>query len=395
MAGVADSLFSSNKLQNAYEDLLHIIPEISYTKAITMALSGQDRFSAIEQGAPIKEIKGYAEKAMQYLDSLLESRDFADRCAIHAVKPLRQRRSRVLGRMNGAAKALLTDYEFVLNERIRELAEQRLGKAFSTSDEAKRALREQNPVVRQLALELLMEERPFVRVNGEDVRFDEAETHAFACVRPDFAEELDLLERWSEERELETRKALELLREDAVTMRYHPALMRALETWGYSPNAAGDRGPDGQGFHAGIVHFFEYRIIGEKDWRFFRKDGRYKPANELSLLAFVEFTQNLRRLLEDPDPDVYPDEIEASALIEDDLGQRRLFIFTCFGECINAFARPAKPLQVITIYPMDGKGFLNAVQKELTPPPGEKRLNLLSPQRRLVSTKGTPRQVGG
>jgi hypothetical protein len=155
-----------------------------------------------------------------------------------------------------------------------------------------------------------------------------------------------------------------------------PHLLAALKVWGRSPNAQGEFG-GGDGFNAGIIHFFEYRANLEKN-------GRYKnDQTTVTLDGFIEYSGRIKNLIEDPNPTNNPN-IQKSSLIADENGQYRLFVLTKEGQLLVGFRRHGEiglP-RVITIMPgQDEKRFDKAVSDELTAArPG--RLNNLEGKRR-------------
>lgn len=151
-----------------------------------------------------------------------------------------------------------------------------------------------------------------------------------------------------------------------------PELTEALEFWGLAPNAKGEYGEDGKGFNSGVIHYFEYRANAEKN-------GRFKKDDEASIEGFIEETQRLKSLLDNPSPDSN-EQIEAARMLEDENGQQRLLIVTKDKEFIVAFQRQNAPMKIISVFPGQGVDKLNkAVEEELNPKPNAKqRLNSLS-----------------
>lgn len=150
------------------------------------------------------------------------------------------------------------------------------------------------------------------------------------------------------------------------------SLLEALNSWGVSPNVKGESGSDNKGFNSGVVHYFEYRTSEEKN-------SRFKPEEEMTLDGFRKYTEKIKSLLDNPNPVTNP-EIEDSRLLEDETGQRRLFIVTKNKELVVAFERDGQPMKIISIFPGQGIDKLNkAVEDELHPQPNAKtRLNKLN-----------------
>ncbi len=146
----------------------------------------------------------------------------------------------------------------------------------------------------------------------------------------------------------------------------------ALRTWGLSPNVKGEFGPDGKGFNAGIIHYFEYRASVEKN-------SRFRPEDELSAEGFINYTKNIKNFLDNPDPASNPG-VQTARLLEDQNGQRRLFVLTKYHELVVAFQRPHEPMRIISIFPGQGLDRLSkAVEDEQNQNTKTKtRLNKLS-----------------
>ena len=148
---------------------------------------------------------------------------------------------------------------------------------------------------------------------------------------------------------------VERVRQDVESRAEDPRLAHALDVWGRSPNARGETGVNGSGFNAGIVHYFEYRTIAEKN-------GRFKGRNGCEIDDFIHYSEVLEGLIDTPDP-LTNSEILLSAALEDDGGQRRLNLLTRRHDRVVAFARRGdrKP-RVVTVIP---GGDLPAIEKAL------------------------------
>jgi hypothetical protein len=69
------------------------------------------------------------------------------------------------------------------------------------------------------------------------------------------------------------------------TRKNDPAFVEAASVWSNSPNSSGEIGEDGQGYNAGLVHFFEYR--GDTN----------KRKNRLQLMALLLLAVNSKNSL--------------------------------------------------------------------------------------------------
>ncbi|GIW61729.1 MAG: hypothetical protein KatS3mg089_0581 [Patescibacteria group bacterium] len=151
--------------------------------------------------------------------------------------------------------------------------------------------------------------------------------------------------------------------------------------WGRSPDSSGDLGVNDQGYHAGVIHYFEYRADAEKN-------GRYKNTEgEISIDGFIKFSNRLRSFIDNPNPQNNA-EVKNATIIEDEQGNRRLYVLTDKGEFIVGFenAQNQEPMRVITIIPgRNDKDYANAVNTELEGKNDRNRLNKLHGARRIIS----------
>lgn len=133
-------------------------------------------------------------------------------------------------------------------------------------------------------------------------------------------------------------------------------LQEAFAVWGISPNSKGDNN-NGLGYHAGIVHYFEYRGDKLKSTRF---------TEPMSLEGFIERSKKLKSFMDNPDPKANS-EIDSARMLEDSSGQKQLFIFTKSNEMVVCFQRNNEPMKIISAYPSDKKGLARAVNEYLSP----------------------------
>lgn len=156
-----------------------------------------------------------------------------------------------------------------------------------------------------------------------------------------------------------------------------PEFIKAVDVWGASPDSKNERGPDGKGLNAGMAHYFEYRRSKEKS-------GRFAEGHDMTVDSFIEFSQQLRGFIENPDPKTNPD-VQDAKLWKDELGQRRLMAMTKKGMFISAFQSEGEPMRVITgNQKYDTKRWAKDVSDEADPEKTKGRLNQLGNVREAV-----------
>jgi hypothetical protein len=191
-------------------------------------------------------------------------------------------------------------------------------------------------------------------------------------------------ERALQEIEMVHTQALQQIAEEVVSRETDVNFRDALSIWGRSPNAAGEWGTDNTGFHAGVIHYFEYR-------RDKGKAGRYKrEETPFGVDGFIAYSEPFTKLLSSSDLAQEP-QVQAYTTIHDELGQERLILFTNptdptkEGDLIVAFQRASEPMFVISAISANRKSYDKYVQDELNPPPGKKKLNNLGAERTIVT----------
>lgn len=177
---------------------------------------------------------------------------------------------------------------------------------------------------------------------------------------------------------LERCRQLELLREEFEARRNDPSLLLALASWGRSPDLGGDRGLDSTGYNAGVVHYFEYRLIPDKS-------RRYTETEPLTIQGFIDYTDRITALIQDPrsgNPGV-----NRSALIEDNQGRGRLLLLTRDDQLVVAFRHSKRDImRIISVVGNEREGrFVKRVEDELNDnPETDTRLNRLGYERILT-----------
>lgn len=176
------------------------------------------------------------------------------------------------------------------------------------------------------------------------------------------------------------------LTQDFEAHRNDPRFAAALEVWGISPNAASAKGSDGtlEAHHAGIVHYFEYRTVKDKNNRY-----AYNPETApISVDGFIDYTEALDNLVEQATSPEQNPHILGSCIIEDEMGQKRLFMLSNANgrpETIIGFQRVGEDrIRVVSVVPGgDTKAMLKKIEQEIASV--EKgRLNALSEQKHIT-----------
>lgn len=196
---------------------------------------------------------------------------------------------------------------------------------------------------------------------------------------PEFADEIAAAQQDLDGAREREAAALETIKADFASRQNDPELLAAMDVWGMSPDSDNDWGEDNQGYHAGIVHYFEYR-------KHLEKAGRYKKEKrEFGLQSYIDEAMELKGLLDNPTED--NEDIERVAFIKDDEGQARLMILTTEGNRVICFQKSGEPMRVVSVIPGGNpKNFEKMVGQELSPSENAKpRLNDLGANRELVN----------
>ena len=110
-------------------------------------------------------------------------------------------------------------------------------------------------------------------------------------------------------------RSLESFNEELVRRGDDPNLKAAFAVWGRSPNHAGDRGLNGHGYNAGVIHYFEYRAYPDKN--------THSPG-EMSVDGFINWSNHLSDLVNGK----RPDEVQKMEKLEDSDGKQALYLLT-------------------------------------------------------------------
>lgn len=335
----------------------------------------------IETKASIEtEQETEAREALKLLTTLVNSIEFETSVATIHVKKYENRVTEIQSTIESEVRLKLKDKK-ALEERtaVDLLNEDRLDK-YPDVISAQRALKGDWPAAMKRAQIHLSQLNPLLTLNGQSITYNEAEEKTRAGLEDQYREEKKAAYAEIDIQRKEIVQQFAALKEELLRRATDPELHAALDAWGRSPNAAGEWGEDEKGFHAGITHFFEYRSNKEKAGRFYGKDGTTKPKHELTLDAFIAFTNELDACIKEPRPEQNP-EVQKASLIGDDEGRRRLMVFTKHHLFLNAFQRPGDRMRIITAIPQDEKSYDKAVEAEVNPKEAKRRLNTLSDTR--------------
>lgn len=321
----------------------------------------------------------HAMKGLEYLHALLASETFTAEyilatveralnkhdAGINAQKALKAEQDAI----DADIKKRLKDKEGIVEERALQILRADGTVTDTTVMDVKKRLKDL--AVRNAWALALTNAKQELEANGADVvsegriypyhTFDAAVSQEVIAAHAErLAQKEATLETLRAQLSTEARLHLENLKNELQTRSHDPLLLNALDVWGMSPDSQGGRGEHGQGFHAGIAHFFEYRRGADKLGRFTTKP---------TLDHFIEFSNILKSVLENPNPasNAY---VTKSVYITDELGQARLMSLITHGDglLVSAFQRPNEPMRVITaVSPYAEKQFEKDVNKELHP----------------------------
>ncbi len=175
---------------------------------------------------------------------------------------------------------------------------------------------------------------------------------------------------------------LEELRIEFEILSDSPELLQAMELWGRSRNAEGDKN-NGLGYHAGVVHYFEYRAYPSKNKRFLNS-----PLKNFSIQGFMDLTASFRETLR-PSQNSKITLITNGLIFEDENKNQRVVIVTPSYLAI-AFKHEGEPLRLLTVITLKPawstrERQMQRIKDEILNGIGENRFNLLGKERSLVS----------
>ncbi len=338
----------------------------------------------IETKASIEtEQETEAREALKLLTTLVNSIEFETSVATIHVRKYENRVTEIQSKIESEARVKLKEKKALEEQTAVDLLNEEQSDKYPDVISAQRALKGEWPAALKRAQAYLSGMNPALMVEGQLVAYNEAEGKTRAELEEQYREEKADAYAEIDVQRTEIVRQFAALKEELITRASDPELHAALDAWGRSPNAAGEWGEDETGFHAGITHFFDYRRNKEKAGRFYGKDGTTKPKHELTLDAFIAFTNELDACIKEPRPEHNP-QVQKAALIGDDDGRRRLMVFTKHHLFLNAFQRPGERMRIITAIPQDEKSYDKAVDAEVNPKEAKRRLNALSNNRRKL-----------
>jgi len=166
-------------------------------------------------------------------------------------------------------------------------------------------------------------------------------------------------------------KSLEKFDDELAARRDDSNLKAAFVMWGRSPNHAGDRGVNGHGYNAGVIHYFEYRAFPDKN--------THSPG-EMSVDGFIAWSKHLNELVNGQKPE----EVQKNVRLEDSSGKQALYLLTKpeIGRyMIISYVEKGETPRIVTAIPGQNEEVMsNRFESEIKTPVLEKqakRLNYL------------------
>lgn len=329
-------------------------------------------------------IKGVdAQPAVKLLDLLLRSDEYREK--VIALRTAKER---------DAISALEKEAEAAAQKRLTPLKN---AVALASLGETDLAVGKKRGKEWGAALKAVQEVELEIDGSMRKVSLDEAMKHLHAEETATRAEKMTPLQNALNKAVQRETANLDELAAELEAKKNDPDFQEALAAWGNAPDAKGGRGVDDKGFHAGIIHYFEYRAYKDKAGRYNKeKNGAF------SLNGFIEHSKSLARYIQ-PGADLksMPD-VRGFARFTDENGRERLFLMTDEWT-ITAFKWEGESqLGVITVLPNksndskdeNGKRFRKMVTQEASHTANEKNfLNHLGEQRNLVDADDKTRAL--
>lgn len=157
-------------------------------------------------------------------------------------------------------------------------------------------------------------------------------------------------------------------------------LLAALELWGRSRNSYGDTNNE-SGYHAGVIHYFEYRSVSEKNKRFY--GNKFESC---SLQHFIDVSESFRPFIRSS-PQEAARLAHSYVAISDESGRSRVFIRTD-SALLVAFQHSEQPLRLLSFIPNkpgweQREDTAHRIEKELSSEGNDNRFNRLGTGRKL------------
>lgn len=158
-----------------------------------------------------------------------------------------------------------------------------------------------------------------------------------------------------------------------------PKLLAALNVWGRSPDSLNNRGENGKGYNAGVIHYFEYRASKSKAGRFNNEKIPF------GVEGFIQYSEWLQAILNNPSKD--NSAISELTRFTDNEGQERLIVLA-HDTLIVCFKNTGEDTRVISSIPDKKKSkkmYEKAVETELSiAVDKDSRLNKLAEGRKIA-----------
>lgn len=317
-------------------------------------------FKALETENTV-EINEHILSGINYLEELLSSEDFLNDYKNTSANKEEKELEKIEKLIQAEANQLLKYKKLLAEEKAFKALQTEKPGEFANINAAKKALRQDWGMLVNQKQQELEQTNETVQINGRDYHYNEAEEMILKELNEKYSNQKQLAQEKIDEAKNTARKELSNLKSSLENNKNNPNFLKALDVWGMSPDSKGARGKEGQGFHAGIAHFFEYRR--GKD-----KLGRFNTAPTLE--NFVAFSNFLQNIIQNPNQETNPI-IKNAVYITDELGQSRLMCHTeqeGLEMFVNAFQKPNDRSRIITaVSPYTDKQFQKDVEKELNP----------------------------
>ncbi|MBT7736452.1 hypothetical protein HN709_02085, partial [Candidatus Peregrinibacteria bacterium] len=341
-------------------------PEVSETEVVAADVVDEVKSDAVESVTLQDPVKLFSQLlgSAEYRDGVIRLRTAGEREAISAVK---------------------AGVETAAKKRLNELKSASAMAALGETDikTAQRRGKEWG-----MALKAVSEVSLDVDGEVKTVSVGEALNVLTAEGMKEKAEEIATLESSLVDAEVRVNALLDGIAADLEVRKDDPEFQAALAVWGNSPDSKGGRGVDEKGFHAGIIHYFEYRASKEKAGRYKREaDGAF------GIDGFIEHSKDLEAYVQ-PGADLKSmPEVQNFARLTDENGRERLLLSTD-RFTISAFKwEDQDSLGIITVLPnsnpdpkgKNAKRFEKMLMAEIKNTSNDKGyLNHLGEERRLV-----------
>jgi hypothetical protein len=176
---------------------------------------------------------------------------------------------------------------------------------------------------------------------------------------------------------------LEKIYEDVFLRPYGSAFEDAVAVWGISRNLRGDTA-GGAGFHAGVIHYFEYHSSPKKSMRFLQSGDC--SGLSMSAQGFIDYSKTFATILSsNPRENL---RVREFADVSDNEGRTRRLILTD-REMVVGFQHPGFPMGLLSVRAVVFSSetvhkFARMVEQEIFGAARDSRFNRLGGGRRLT-----------